>query len=112
MANAYCALQAGIRCFDASVGALGGCPFVPGATGNVATGNLVMMLHQMGYETGIDLEKLMAAGKLAGELTETCTDSSADKWQRPQLEKQRPLSKKPRIISAGALSRPGLRTLY
>jgi hydroxymethylglutaryl-CoA lyase len=92
MANAYAALGAGIRNFDASVGGLGGCPFAPGATGNVATEDLVMMLHQMGYETGIDLEKLMAAGKLAGELTETCTGGRADKWRRLQLEKQRPLS--------------------
>jgi hydroxymethylglutaryl-CoA lyase len=92
MANVYGALRAGIRNFDASVGGLGGCPFAPGATGNVATEDLVMMLHQMGYETGIDLEKLMMAGKLAGELTETCTGGRADKWRRLQLEKQRPLS--------------------
>lgn len=92
MANAYGALQAGIRNFDASVGGLGGCPFAPGATGNVPTEDLVMMLHQMGYETGIDLEKLMAAGKLAGELTKTCTGGRADKWRRLQLEKRRPLS--------------------
>ena len=92
MANVYGALRAGIRNFDASVGGLGGCPFAPGATGNVATEDLVMMLHQMGYETGIDLEKLMMAGKLAGELTETCTGGRANKWRRLQLEKQRPLS--------------------
>lgn len=89
MANAYGALQAGVRHFDASVGGLGGCPFAPGATGNVATEDLVMMLHQMGYTTGIDLEKLMAAGQLAGELTGTCTGGRADKWRRLQLEKSR-----------------------
>lgn len=92
MANVYGALEAGIRNFDASVGGLGGCPFAPGATGNVATEDLVMMLHQMDYETGIDLKKLMAAGKLAGELTGTCTGGRADKWRSLQLEKQRPLN--------------------
>lgn len=92
MANAYAALEAGIRQFDASVGGLGGCPFAPGATGNVATEDLVMMLHQMGYETGIDLEKLMAAGKLAGELTGTTTGGRADRWRRLQLKKQQPLA--------------------
>ena len=91
VANAYAALEAGIRHFDASVGGLGGCPFAPGATGNVATEDLVMMLHQMGFETGIDLEKLMAAGQLAGELTGTQTGGRADKWRRLQLEKGRKL---------------------
>lgn len=92
VANAYGALEAGIRNFDASVGGLGGCPFAPGATGNVASEDLVMMLHQMGFETGIDLEKLMAAGQLAGELTHTCTGGRADKWRRLQLEKGRTLA--------------------
>lgn len=91
VANAYAALEAGIRHFDASVGGLGGCPFAPGATGNVATEDLVMMLHQMGFDTGIDLEKLMVAGQLAGELTGTNTGGRADKWRRLQLEKGRPL---------------------
>ncbi len=92
IANAFAALQAGIRRFDASVGGLGGCPFAPGATGNVATEDLVMMLHQMGYETGIDLEKLMAAGRLAGELTGNDTGGRADRWRRLQLEKGRALA--------------------
>jgi hydroxymethylglutaryl-CoA lyase len=92
VANAYAALQTGIRHFDASVGGLGGCPFAPGATGNVATEDLVMMLHQMGFETGIDLEKLMFAGQLAGELTGTTTGGRADRWRRLQLEKGRALA--------------------
>ena len=92
VANAYAALQTGIRHFDASVGGLGGCPFAPGATGNVATEDLVMMLHQMGFETGIDLEKLMLAGQLAGELTGTTTGGRADRWRRLQLEKGRALA--------------------
>ena len=92
MANAYAALNAGIRHFDASVGGLGGCPFAPGATGNVATEDLVMMLHQMGFESGIDLEKLMTAGQLAGDLTGTSTGGRANKWRELQLDKGRPLA--------------------
>ncbi len=91
MANAFAALQAGIRHFDASVGGLGGCPFAPGATGNIATEDLVMMLHQMGYETGIDLEKLMTAGRLAGELTGTETGGRGDRWRQLQVDKGRAL---------------------
>ena len=92
VANVFGALQAGIRHFDASVGGLGGCPFAPGATGNVATEDLVMMLHQMGYETGIDLEKLMLAGQLAGQLTGTQTGGRGDRWRRLQIEKGRALA--------------------
>jgi hydroxymethylglutaryl-CoA lyase/(R)-citramalyl-CoA lyase len=59
-ANAYAALQAGATVFDASVGGLGGCPFAPRATGNIATEDLVYLLHGEGVETGIDLEGLIA----------------------------------------------------
>jgi hydroxymethylglutaryl-CoA lyase len=58
LANAYAAMQAGIRIVDASLGGLGGCPFAPGAAGNLATEDLVLMAHKMGYETGVDLERL------------------------------------------------------
>ena len=61
LANAYAALLAGIDRFDASAGGLGGCPFAPGATGNVATEDLVHMFHRMGVETGVDLDKLFKA---------------------------------------------------
>ena len=54
--------------FDASVGGLGGCPYAPGATGNVATEEVVHMLHDMGIETGIDLGKLIDAARLAQEI--------------------------------------------
>ena len=54
LANAYAAIECGIRKFDASIGGLGGCPFAPGAAGNLATEDLVSMAHQMGFETGID----------------------------------------------------------
>ncbi|TQR21052.1 hydroxymethylglutaryl-CoA lyase [Psychrobacillus vulpis] len=61
LANIFAALQAGVDRFDSSVGGLGGCPFAPGATGNVATEDVVNMLHQMNIETGIDLELLLQA---------------------------------------------------
>ena len=55
----------GIADFDASIAGLGGCPYAPGAAGNLATEDLVYMLHGMGIETGIDLPSLVAAGQLA-----------------------------------------------
>jgi hydroxymethylglutaryl-CoA lyase len=65
LSNVLVGLLAGIRTFDASVGGLGGCPYAPGAAGNLATEDLVYMLHGMGLETGIDLEALIAAGNVA-----------------------------------------------
>jgi hydroxymethylglutaryl-CoA lyase len=62
LANVAAALQEGIRTFDSSIGGLGGCPYAPGAAGNISTEDLVYMLHGMGYETGVDLEKLTEAG--------------------------------------------------
>jgi hydroxymethylglutaryl-CoA lyase len=59
LANALAALDAGIDRFDASLGGLGGCPFAPGATGNVCTEDLVHMLQAMGYDTGVDLDALL-----------------------------------------------------
>jgi hydroxymethylglutaryl-CoA lyase len=61
LANTLVALQHGIREFDASLAGLGGCPHAPGATGNVSTEDLVFMLDSMGYDTGIDLTKLLAS---------------------------------------------------
>ncbi|KOO44014.1 hydroxymethylglutaryl-CoA lyase [Priestia koreensis] len=61
IANIYAALQAGITRFDTSAGGLGGCPFAKGATGNVATEDVVFMLEQMGLQTGIDLNALLDA---------------------------------------------------
>jgi hydroxymethylglutaryl-CoA lyase len=65
LANVLAALEAGVRSFEASFGELGGCPVPRGATGNIATEDLVSMLHEMGYETGIDLEKLVEAARAA-----------------------------------------------
>jgi hydroxymethylglutaryl-CoA lyase len=58
------ALNAGARAFDASLGGLGGCPYAPGATGNIVIEDLVFMLEAMGYETGIDLDRLVEVRKL------------------------------------------------
>src|SRR6478736_2976765 len=64
LANALAAYEEGVRHFDSSMGGLGGCPFAPGASGNVITEDLVFMFESMGVPTGIDLDKLMAARKL------------------------------------------------
>jgi hydroxymethylglutaryl-CoA lyase len=63
LANVLAALDAGGDRFDASLGGLGGCPFAPGATGNICTEDLVHMLAAMGYETGVDLDELLAAAR-------------------------------------------------
>lgn len=68
LALSWAALKAGVRKFDASIGGLGGCPFAPGASGNLATEDLALMLEQSGYETGLSLDGLVSAAKLAGEL--------------------------------------------
>ena len=68
LANVLVALEMGVRDFDASVGGVGGCPYAPGASGNLATEDLVFMLHGMGVETGIDLDKLIAAGNVAEQV--------------------------------------------
>lgn len=87
LANVFAAVESGITKFDASIGGLGGCPFAPGASGNVATEDVVMMLHQMGYDTGIDLGGLMRASKLARELTGTAPGGRAKAWLERQMEK-------------------------
>ncbi len=64
LANAFAALDAGVRELDASLGGLGGCPYAPGASGNIVTEDLVFMLESMGLRTGVDLDKLMAAREI------------------------------------------------
>jgi len=70
LANAWQAVQCGIRKLDASIGGLGGCPFAPGAAGNLATEDLVFMLEQSGYETGVDMNRLLSAVELAETLVQ------------------------------------------
>jgi hydroxymethylglutaryl-CoA lyase len=65
LANVLVGLQMGVTTFDSSVAGLGGCPFAPGAAGNLATEDLVYTLHGMGIDTGIDLDKLWQAGQVA-----------------------------------------------
>ena len=68
LANLLTALEFGVTEFDASVGGLGGCPYAPGASGNLATEEAVHMLHDMGIDTGIELDALLAAAALAEEI--------------------------------------------
>lgn len=67
LANAYAAIQTGVRTLDASVGGLGGCPFAPKATGNIPTEDLIYMLHRAGLRTGIDLDALIVASGVASD---------------------------------------------
>jgi len=68
LVNIFAALQEGVTVFDGSIGGLGGCPYAPGASGNVATEDLVNMLEEMGIETGINLEKLIQCAQYAREI--------------------------------------------
>jgi hydroxymethylglutaryl-CoA lyase len=68
LANCLVGLEMGVGTFDASLGGLGGCPYAPGASGNLATEDLVNMLHGMGIETGVDLDRLVDAALLAEQL--------------------------------------------
>ncbi|MBX9941074.1 MAG: hydroxymethylglutaryl-CoA lyase [Candidatus Obscuribacterales bacterium] len=68
LANVVAGIESGVTIFDSSLGGLGGCPYAPGASGNLATEDLVYMLHGMGIRTGIDLSSLVEAGALAQKL--------------------------------------------
>ena len=68
LANLYAGLEEGVRVIDAAAGGLGGCPYAPGATGNVATEDVVYMLEGMGVKTGVDMEKLLAATNAMGSV--------------------------------------------
>ena len=67
LANVVAALEVGVTTFDSSLGGLGGCPFAPGATGNIVTEDLVFMLEAMGLRTGINIDKLLAIRKIVAE---------------------------------------------
>jgi hydroxymethylglutaryl-CoA lyase len=89
LANAFAGVEAGVDVLDASVGGLGGCPFAPNATGNIGTEDLVYMLERAGYETGYDLEKLIAIGNWASGLLDKRVASSvarAGGFPRAQAE--------------------------
>jgi len=67
LANAFAGVEAGVDVLDASCGGIGGCPFAPNATGNIATEDLVYMLGRAGFDTGLDLDALIAAAHWVGE---------------------------------------------
>ena len=74
-ANVLAALEAGVTCFDGAVGGLGGCPFIPGASGNIATEDMVHMLHEMGIDTGIDLDAVLAVARSVVPLVDHTLES-------------------------------------
>jgi hydroxymethylglutaryl-CoA lyase len=76
LANAFAAVEAGVKVLDASCGGLGGCPFAPGATGNVATEDLAWMLHRAGFETGIDVPAMIETARWIGGLIDKAPVSS------------------------------------
>ena len=84
LANVYAALQAGVRQFDASAGGLGGCPFAPGAKGNVATEDVVMLCESMGYETGIAMPNLLDAVALLSDMIGAPQGGRAHTWLTKQ----------------------------
>jgi hydroxymethylglutaryl-CoA lyase len=79
VANVYAALECGVATFDSSVAGLGGCPYAKGATGNVATEDVLYMLNGLGIETGVDMEKLIAAGDFICRVLARPTHSKAAK---------------------------------
>ena len=107
LANVLAALEAGVRSFESSFGELGGCPVPQGATGNVATEDLVSMLHEMGYETGIDLERLLACARArrrrcsAGRWAATCSPPGRSTGTERDRE---PTSRPSRAMERGSAS--------
>ncbi|MCG8671920.1 MAG: hydroxymethylglutaryl-CoA lyase [Pseudomonadales bacterium] len=88
LAMAWAGLELGIRSFDSSVGGLGGCPFAPGASGNVATEDLVYMCEEAGLSTGIDWVKLRDAVKVAEEATGKALGGRIINWMISQEERE------------------------
>src|SRR5690625_4380751 len=82
VANSWAALQVGVRRFDASVGGIGGCPFAPGASGNVATEDIVQMANQCGYETGISMAGLAKAVEFSHKILGQNQTSKSMTWYK------------------------------
>ncbi|MPM90826.1 Hydroxymethylglutaryl-CoA lyase YngG [bioreactor metagenome] len=80
VANAWAALEVGVRRFDASVGGIGGCPFAPGAAGNLATEDLVLMARQSGFSTGISIDGLLDAVAFASQLLQRPLGGRSHTW--------------------------------
>jgi hydroxymethylglutaryl-CoA lyase len=88
-ANAWAALEAGVRRFDASVGGIGGCPFAPGAAGNLATEDLVLLAERSGFATDLSLDGLLSAVDFAQEQLQRPLGGRSIAWLRRQREKRR-----------------------
>jgi len=88
LANILASLDFGVREFDSSIGGLGGCPFSPGATGNVATEDVVLLLDSMGYETGIRPLDLVPVVRAVETLTGASLGGKSYRWLAQQFEKQ------------------------
>lgn len=87
LVNSVVALEHGIRTFDAAVGGLGGCPYSPGATGNVATEDLVHLFHSLGMPTGVNMEELAGIGDWISQELGRSNASSAGKATLSQMRK-------------------------
>jgi len=85
LANVLAAIEAGVTSFDAAAGGLGGCPFAPGATGNIATEDVVHLLHRLGLQTGIDLPRLLEAADFAAAIPGAVAGSHARGLPRERL---------------------------
>jgi hydroxymethylglutaryl-CoA lyase len=83
LANAYAALEAGVRVFDSSIGGLGGCPTAVGAMGNIPTEDLANMMEEMGFATGLDFERLRSAAALVRDVLQAELSSYIFKQGRP-----------------------------
>lgn len=88
LVNSVVALEHGIRTFDSAVGGLGGCPYSPGATGNVATEDLVHCFHSLGAKTGVDIEKLAEIGEWISNELGKANESRAGKATLAQMRKR------------------------
>lgn len=80
LANVYAGIEAGIYSYDSSIGGLGGCPYAPGATGNISTEDLIDMLQSMGIETGVDFKKLLKTSELINSYFNKPLDSQL--WRK------------------------------
>jgi hydroxymethylglutaryl-CoA lyase len=87
VANVYAAIEQGIRHFDSSIGGLGGCPFAPGASGNVATEDIALLCHQEGLDTGINFAAMVEAVELVKQLTGTAKGGRAYYWLSTHMER-------------------------
>jgi len=91
VANVLAAIECGVRMVDSSVGGLGGCPYAPGATGNVATEDVIYTLHASGYETGVDLVKVAEVGEWISAQLGRSSGSRAGRGTLASAERERKL---------------------